>query len=177
MKKESQNNKENEWKTMKNNQNQDWEKVIKKDFSDFERAIEDPDIPLEHNDQYLKQCIKRLKELIINLVCSTLSQQKHDCEILLNTAIDTKNKEIEKVRKDAIKEYLKTEEGKVYQDYLKLQEMARKDVVKEIRKIVGEYLTQWLRDFANRPLKERENPFNEVAKIRKALSDILTKLK
>ena len=80
-------------------------------------------------------------------------------------------------KSETIKEYLSSEEGKVYQDYLKLQEMARKDVVKEIRKIVGEYLTQWLRDFANRPLKERENPFNEVAKIRKALSDILTKLK
>src|SRR3990167_8329586 len=41
--------------------------------------------------------------------------------------------------------------------------------LKEAERGVGEYLTKWLNDFANRPLNERENAFNEVVKIRTAL--------
>lgn len=31
------------------------------------------------------------------------------------------------------------------------------------------YLTQWLKDFANKPLKERKNAFEEVYQIRRIL--------
>jgi len=48
----------------------------------------------------------------------------------------------------------------------------RQEAIEEI----NVYLTKWLYAFANRPIKERENAYEEVAKIRKEIRSKLEKL-
>jgi uncharacterized protein YdaT len=71
-----------------------------------------------------------------------------------------RGEEAEKFRKEVIDEYLKTEEGKVYQDYQELKKQSKQETINQVKEIIKKERDTWSKEsIGDKALQSLEKAF------------------